>query len=249
MKKVLNWLFVLVLVLGMTLVTVPQIVKADTSSFLAPGEWQVPAPVIGTVESVTADGAPSYLKLITTGISISAPAKICHKFTGAQYDWVAEIRQLVDKTWVKIKTTTEVVKTNDGSYYNTCAQANKVGTYALFAYYHVAVTDVVPGNEEVVEIPGLWNRGNVVLLDFVKNPAPEWLDVYSTGIKVTTAGELCHPFPAGATGMTAEIRELKDGSWVKVKTTFKYIPAGEGIYSACVNAEAGTYVLLGYVAK
>ncbi len=249
MKKVLNWLFVLVLVLGMAFVNVPQIVKADTSSFLAPGDWQVPAPVIGTVVSVTAEGAPSYLKLITNGISITAPAKICHKFSGAQYDWVAEIRQLVDKTWVKIKTTTEVVKTNDGTYYNACAQANKVGTYALFAYYHVAVSDVVPGNEEVVEIHGLWNRGNVVLLDFVKNPAPTWLDVYSTGIKVTSAGELCHPFPAGAKGMVAEIRELVDGKWVKVKTTFKYIPAGEGTYSACANAEAGTYVLMGYVAK
>lgn len=249
MKKAFSGLLVLVLVLGLALMNAPQIVKADTSSFLAPGEWQVPAPVIGTVVSVTADGAPSYLKLITNGISITAPAKICHKFSGAQYDWVAEIRQLVDKTWVKIPTTTAEVKTNDGSYYNACAQANKVGTYALFAYYHVAVSDVVPGNAEVVEIPGLWNRGNVVELNFVKNPAPAWLDVYSTGIKVTTAGELCHPFPAGAKGMVAEIRVLKDGKWDKVKTTFKYIPAGEGTYSACVNAEAGTYVLLGYVAK
>lgn len=251
MKKVLTGLFVLVLVLGMALMNVPQIVKADTSSFLAPGEWQVPAPVIGTVVDVTAEGAPSYLKLITNGIQISAPAKICHEFAGAQYNWVAEIRQLVDKTWVKLNTTTTLVKTNEASYYTACAQANKVGTYALFAYYHEIVSaDVAPGNAEVVELPGLWTRGNVVELDFVKNPAPEWLDNYATGIKVTTVGELCHPFPAGVAKMNAEIRELKDGKWVKVPTTFKYVPAIDGIYTACAKVtEAGIYSLFGYISK
>jgi hypothetical protein len=251
MKKVFSVLFVLILVLGMALVNVPTIVNAEASSFLAPGDWQVPAPVIGTVVDVTADGAPSYLKLVTNGIKISAPAKICHKFSGAQYDWVAEVRQLVDKTWVKVPTTTTLVKTNEESYYNACAQANKVGTYALFAYFHVIISaDVAPGNEEFVELPGLWSRGNVVSLDFDKNPAPEWLDNYATGIKVTTAGELCHPFPAGVTKMVAEIRELKNGAWVRIPTTFKYVPAIDGIYTACAKVpEAGTYSLFGYVSK
>jgi hypothetical protein len=251
MKKVFSGLFVLVFVLGMALIKVPQIVEADTSSFLAPGEWQVSAPAIGTVVDVTADGAPSYLKLVTNGIKISTSGKICHIFNGANYDYVSEIRQLVDNSWVKIKTTTTLVLTNEESNYTSCAQAKKAGTYAMFAYYHVAESDkVAPGDAEVVEISGLWNRGNVVYPDFTINPSPDWLDVYSTGIKVTSSGELCHPFPASAEKMVAEIRELKDGKWVRIKTTFKNIPAIDGVYSACVKApEAGTYVVFGYVSK
>lgn len=250
MKKVFTGIFVLVFVMGMIFANVPQIVKADTSSTLAPGEWQVPAPVIGTVVSVTAVGAPSYLQLITNGIKISAPAKICHQFTGAGFDWVGEIRQLVDKTWVKVKTTTALVPATGEGVYTACAQANKVGTYALFAYYHVAVDVVAPGNEEIVEQSGKWSRGNEVSLNFTANPRPSWLDNYSNGIKVMSSGELCHPFPAGPKGMTAEIRELKDGAWVKVANTYKYIPTIEGVYSACVMAkEGGTYTLMGYVQK
>ena len=245
MKKVFTGLFVLVFVLGMVFVSVPQAVEAASGSSLAPGDWQVPAPVIGTVVEVTAVGAPSYLQLLTTGIKITAPAKICHQFTGAAYNWVGEIRQLVDKTWVKVATTTSLVPATGEGIYTACAQANKVGTYALFAYYHVAVTDVKPGNEEVVEQSGKWSRGTEVSLDLTKNPGPAWLDVYSNGIKVTTSGEICHPFPAGVKGMVAEIRELKDGVWAKLATTFKYVPTVEGIYTACAKApEAGTYSTL-----
>lgn len=250
MKKVFTGLFVLVFVMGMILVNVPQIVKADTSSSLAPGEWQVPAPVIGTSVEVTAVGAPSYLQLITNGIKISAPALICHEFRGAGYSWVGEIRQLVDKTWVKVKTTTELVPATGEGVYTACAQANTVGTYALFAYYHVAVDVVTPGNEEIVEKSGLWSRGNVVSIDYANNPRPSWLDSYSNGIEVMTAGELCHPFPAGPSGMTAEIRELVDGVWVRVTNTYKYMPTIEGVYTACVTApDAGIYTLFGYVQK
>jgi len=250
MKKVLTGLFVLVFVVGMALVNVPQFVQAAPNSSLAPGEWQVPLPVIGTAVEVTSVGAPSYLQLITNGIKITAPALICHQFRGAGYNWVGEIRQLVDKVWVKVKTTTAMAPVPNEGIYTACAQANQVGTYALFAYYHVAVTEVTPGNEEVVEISGLWNRGNIVSLDFTANPRPSWLDSYSNGIAVTTAGELCHPFPNGPTGMTAEIRELKDGTWLKMKTTFEYMPTIEGTYSACTIApEAGIYTLFGYVQK
>ncbi|MBA4385802.1 MAG: hypothetical protein C0410_13780 [Anaerolinea sp.] len=250
MKKVFTGLFVLVFVMGMIFANAPQIAQAASGSSLAPGDWQVPAPVIGTVVEVTAVGAPSYLQLLTVGIKITAPALICHEFRGAGYNWVGEIRQLVDKTWVKVKTTTALVPATGEGVYTACAQANTVGTYALFAYYHVAVEAVAPGNEEIVELSGKWNRGNVVSLDFTTNPKPEWLDNYSNGISVLSSGELCHPFPAGPTGMTAEIRELKDGVWVRIPTTFKYLPAAEGVYTACVMApEAGTYTLFGYVQK
>jgi hypothetical protein len=120
----------------------------------------------------------------------------------------------------------------------------------LFAYYHVAVAEVAPGNEDTYENSDKWTRGTVVQLDLINNPGPEWLDLYSNGIKVTTTGELCHPFPAGVAKMSAEIRELKDGKWVKVPTTFKYVPAIDGICMACAKVtEAGTYSLFGYISK
>ncbi|PKO01160.1 MAG: hypothetical protein CVU42_01565 [Chloroflexi bacterium HGW-Chloroflexi-4] len=248
MKKVFSVLLVLVFVMGLSLVNVQFVVKAEMNSIFAPGDWQVPSSVKAKAVDVTAEGAPSYLKLVTNGISINAPAKICHQFTGAQYDWVAEVRQLVDETWVKVKTTTTLDNTSGESYFKSCAQANKAGTYALFAYYHVAVAEVSPGNEDTYENSDKWTRGTVTLLDMLNNPAPEWLDLYSNGIKVTSIGEICHPFPSGVRNMVAEIRELKSGVWTKIKTSFKYIPPIDGVYMACAKApEAGTYALFGYV--
>lgn len=132
----------------------------------------------------------------------------------------------------------------------TCAQAKKAGTYALFAYYHVAIAEVVPGNEDPAELSGRWTRGTEIQLDMANNPGPEWLDLYSNGIKVTSSGEICHPFPAGVNNMVVEIRELKEGVWTRLRTTFKNIPPVDGIYMACAKApEAGTYALFGYVSK
>ncbi|MBA4385026.1 MAG: hypothetical protein C0410_09840 [Anaerolinea sp.] len=251
MKKVLTGLFVLVFVMGMVLLNIPQIVKAEMSSPFAPGSWQFPATVTGKVVTVTKDGAPSYLELFTDGIKISAPALICHQFDAAGHNWVAEIRQLVDNSWVKIKTTTKLDSTTGESAFMACAQAKKAGIYALFAYYHVAVAeDVDPGNEDTFENSDKWTRGTVTQLDLLNNPAPEWLDLYSNGIKVTSIGEICHPFPTEVKNMVAEIRELKSGVWTKIKTYYKYIPPIDGIYMACAKApEAGTYALFGYISK
>lgn len=251
MKKIFNWLLVLFLVLGMELVNVQSFAKAEVSSPFAPGDWQYPATITGKVVSVTKDGAPSYLELFTDGIKISAPALICHQFDAAGHNWVAEIRQLVDQTWVKVKTTTKLDSSSGESYFMACAQAKKAGTYALFAYYHVAIAEVVvPGNEDPAELSDKWTRGTAIPLDMANNPGPEWLDLYSNGIKVKTSGEICHPFPAGVTNMVAEIRELKDGVWTRLRTTFKYIPPIDGTYMACAKApEAGTYALFGYVSR
>jgi hypothetical protein len=250
MKKVFSVLFVLVFVLGLALLNVKLIVKAEMNSTLAPGEWQVPTSVKLKIVDVSTDGVPSYLKLVAEVIQISAPAKICHKFSGAQYDWVAEVRQLVDDSWVKIKTTTTLSNTTGEGSYTACAQAKKAGTYALFAYYHVAVAEVAPGNEDTYENSDKWTRGTVVQLDLVNNPGPEWLDLYSNGIKVTSGGEICHPFPAGVKNMVAEIRQLKDGVWTRITTSFKYIPPVDGLYMACAKApEAGTYALFGFISR
>ena len=252
MKKVLTALLVFVLVLGMELVNVQLTAKAEVSSPFAPGAWQYPATVTGKVVPVTKDGAPSYLELFTDGIKISAPALICHQFDAAGHDWVAEIRQLVDKTWVKVKTTTKLDSTSGESFYMACAQAKNAGTYALFAYYHVASADAVvePGNDDPTELSDKWTRGTAIPLDMANNPGPEWLDLYSNGVKVKSSGEICHPFPAGVKNMVAEIRQLKDGVWTRLRTTFKYIPPIDGTYMACAKApEAGTYALFGYVSR
>jgi hypothetical protein len=252
MKKIFTGLFVLVFVLGLTLVNVQLIAKAETSSPFAPGVWHFPVTVTGKVVTVTKDGAPSYLELFTDGIAISAPALICHQFDAAGHNWVGEIRQLVDKTWVKVKTTTKLDSTSGESVFMACAQAKKAGTYALFAYYHVpiVVSDAVPGNEDTAELSGSWTRGTEIQLDLANNPKPEWLDLYSNGVKVTSSGEICHPFPASDKKMVVEIRELKDGVWTRLRTTFKTIPPVDGKYMACAKApEAGTYALFGYVSK
>jgi hypothetical protein len=250
MKKVFTGLFVIVFVLGMVMLNVPQTAKAATNSALAPGEWEVPLPVIGTAVSVTSVGAPSYLQLITEGIKTTAPALICHQFRGAGFDWIGEVRQLVDGTWVKVKTTTALAPAPAEGIWKACAQTYNAGTYALFAYYHVPTEDDVLEDVVVVEKPGLWNRGNVVSLDFVTYPRPSWLDSYSNGIEVTSYGEICHPFPAGNAKMVAEIRQLKAGLWVRLATTFRVIPEVDGVYSACAMApEAGIYTLFGYVEK
>lgn len=252
MKRILNLFLILVLVLGMELVNVQLIVKAEVSSPFAPGVWQFPATVTGKVVAVTKDGAPSYLELFTDGIKISAPALICHQFDAAGHNWVAEIRQLVDNTWVKIKTTTKLDSSTGESVFMACAQAKKAGTYALFAYYHVAevAAAVEPGNDDPTELSDKWTRGKAIPLDMANNPGPEWLDLYSNGIKVTSSGEICHPFPSGVKNMVAEIRELKDGVWTRLHTTFKTIPPVDGTYMACAKApEAGTYALFGYISR
>lgn len=247
MKKVFTGLFVVVFALGMVFLSVPQNVEASPGSALAPGEWQVPLPVIGTVVNVTAAGAPSYLQLLTTGIKISAPATICHEFRGAGFDWIGEIRQLVDKTWVKLPTTTALMPATGEGVYTACAQANFAGTYALFAYYHPTKAVVEPGNEDIAEISGNWSRGTVISLDMELTPAPAWLNVYSNPVKTKDSGTICHPFTAGVSGVIAgQIRELKDGNWAKLTTTFMWVPDEEGVYMACAFApEAGTYMLMG----
>jgi hypothetical protein len=250
MKKITTGLLGLVLALSMTLANAQSIVKAEMSSPFAQGDWHFPATVTGKVVSVTKDGAPSYLELFTDGIQISGPALICHQFDAAGHDWVGEVRQLVDEKWVKIKTTTTLDSSSGEGVYMACAQAKKAGTYALFAYYHVAVADVVPGNEDTAELSGRWTRGTEIQLDLQSNPKPEWLDLYSNGIKVKSSGEICHPYPSGVSNMVVEIRELKDGVWKRLKTSFKNIPVTDGVYMACAKApEAGTYALFGYVSK
>ncbi len=92
-----------------------------------------------------------------------------------------------------------------------------------------------------------WQGGEKITVDFVKNPAPSWLQLLTDPVKVTKPGEICHDFRGGQFYWKGEIRQLKDGKWVKIPSTAGWVPTTEGTYMICADApSAGTYALFGY---
>jgi hypothetical protein len=96
--------------------------------------------------------------------------------------------------------------------------------------------------------PEVWDTGTEVVVDLTVNPAPnEWLQLLSKGTVISEPGTICRPFHKGPYGWTGAIYQLVDGNWVKLDTTFAWIPDKEGVYTACAVAPAaGTYALFGY---
>ncbi len=95
---------------------------------------------------------------------------------------------------------------------------------------------------------GSWTTGSVVDISKLASSAPGWLQLLSTdGVKVTVKGQICHPLRGGQFGWVGEIRQYKDGRWVKLATTNDWVPNKEGEFMACAQApDAGTYALFGY---
>lgn len=95
---------------------------------------------------------------------------------------------------------------------------------------------------------GTWSTGTEVAIDLEKTPAPnEWVQLFGSGVEVTTNTEICHPFRGGQFGWTPEIRRLKNGKWMLLETTTRRLPDNEGALYACADAPAaGTYALFGY---
>jgi hypothetical protein len=156
MKKPLSLLFIFVLVLALfftgnskTTSATQQILTPPPNPGIAPGDWEwTSADVVGAelaMESLLTKPAP-WLKLITKGLEVKAPATICHPFRGAQFGWSGSIYKLEGETWVKQVTTTEWVPTTEGRLM-ACAQVTSAGTYALFGYW------VKPAFEEVIPEP------------------------------------------------------------------------------------------------
>jgi hypothetical protein len=135
MKKGVNVLFALVLVLSIVMVTSPQKVEAISvvDPSLAEGVWSTGTEVM---VDLTAAPAPAWLQLMAKGVILPAAATICHPFRGGQFGWTADIRQLVDGKWIKVATTQGWVPTREGKF-TACAIAPAAGTYAFFAYYKV----------------------------------------------------------------------------------------------------------------
>ena len=135
MKKKFN------LVIGFTVVLSLLLLNTSGSVFakkdpvviqpgLAEGSWSA-----GTEVEINLD-AEKYpgLQLLTNGVKISEPTKLCHEFRGGDYGWVGEIRLLKNGVWVKQPTTTGWVPDTEGAYM-ACTEASAAGTYALFGWY------------------------------------------------------------------------------------------------------------------
>ena len=99
---------------------------------VAGGSWDTGTEVI--IDLAKTPAPFDWFQLLANGVKITEPGKICHPFSGGQFGWKAEIRQLVAGNWVKVPTTLGWVPSEEGAY-TACAQAPSAGTYALFGYY------------------------------------------------------------------------------------------------------------------
>lgn len=110
------------------------------------GAWKWTGAVTATEiskEKITTPNV-SWRQLLSDGLSISGPARICHPFRGGLFGWTGEIYELKGDSWRKLETTTEWVPDEEGEYM-ACAYAPEAGTYALFGAYHAPDTDKVCG--------------------------------------------------------------------------------------------------------
>lgn len=235
MKKGLFRLTTISLLLIMMLVALP------TSVFAFNGQWNT-----GTAVTIDykANPAPSWLHVFSDGVKIDAAATICYPFKEGLNNWKGSIYQLKDHKWVKLATTSKWVPDTEGTY-SACASATEAGTYVLMGYYH---NPFAPTQAAVVDLSGDWNTGTEVDIDPERMPLPSWLQLFYAGVKADKNVKICHPFPAGPHGWTAQIRQWKNGEWVKLTTTAGYVGlANDSVYTACATTtEAGTFALLGY---
>jgi hypothetical protein len=95
---------------------------------------------------------------------------------------------------------------------------------------------------------GSWNTGTEIKIDLEVTPAPyDWMQLLAKGVVTTEAGTLCHPIDPEKYGWVTYIYQLVNGSWVKLDTTYAWMPNEEGSYNACaVTYTAGTYAMFGY---
>lgn len=80
--------------------------------------------------------------------------------------------------------------------------------------------------------------------------AEDYALLQSNGIHVSRATQLCHPYPGGQFGWTAEIRALTATGWQPVPTVNQWVPDEEGKFMTCAQVWAsGTYAVFGYWEK
>jgi hypothetical protein len=147
MKKVLFTSLLALFVLALALATLPvspvQAQPDPVSTPLDAGSWTAGNEIYVDLES---NPAPEWLQLMGKGTKVAETGQICHPFRGAQFYWVAEIRQLVGGEWVKLPTVVDWVPSTEGQLM-ACAKAPSAGVYALFGYFSPPAGWVEPREE------------------------------------------------------------------------------------------------------
>jgi hypothetical protein len=73
------------------------------------------------------------------------------------------------------------------------------------------------------------------------------MQILAKGVVTDKAGTLCHPIEQPQFGWVAYIYQWVNNDWMKVDTTYAWMPDEEGSYNACaVTYSGGTYALFGY---
>jgi len=136
MKKITLVILAFVFVFALLSLQAPKTAfayKTADSQPIAPNVWTGGDQEVSV--DLVANPAPDGLELKSEGIKVTTPGQICHEFRGVSYHWNAEIRMLKNGVWTKVTSTGSWVPNEEGVYV-VCADANLVGTYALFAYYN-----------------------------------------------------------------------------------------------------------------
>lgn len=255
-RQITHAVVVLFLVFGLTLVIVPKTVTANPGSVLAQGEWIYPDGVVAVEKTAKKYGIPKHLQLITNAMEFTfdEPTIICHGFYGAGKGWIPEFRYFWNHKWNVLKAETYVAKDPNSGNLVACVKAPFSAIYALFGYYPTDQTEaeITPVRVDIADpVDTEWSTGTPTAISLLLNPAPEWLSLFSGGVSVGRDEwvRLCHPFRQGAYGWNGEIRQLKDGKWVKTISESEevYIPTKEGTLNVCTRAGEGTYALFGYL--
>ena len=144
MKRVIFVFLVLVLVFGMFVVNTPNTVGAVQPTFtptsivnqsiavqpLAPSTWTVGVETSVVIEEYP---VPNGLQFMANPVKVTTPEKVCHEFSGGQFNWIPEIKQFKNGKWVKVESTAGWTPNTEGKYM-VCFEA-EAGKYALFGYY------------------------------------------------------------------------------------------------------------------
>ncbi|MBU0973940.1 MAG: hypothetical protein KKC20_25100 [Proteobacteria bacterium] len=87
----------------------------------------------------------------------------------------------------------------------------------------------------------------IVNIDEEGKSAPDWVQSFSDGMKIDYPDRICHVFRYGDYGWVPEIRQFKNGLWVKVPTTTSRIfGIEEPLYACADTPRGGLYALFAY---
>jgi hypothetical protein len=135
-KLVMTFIVVVLVLLSVISQTVQAKVKTkDSSQGIAIDAWEIYSGT-GTsynISSISSE-APTWLQLMSGGIKLKEPSKICHPLRGGQFGWVGEIRQYKNNQWLKLTTVNDWVPNKEGVFMS-CTEAPQAGIYALFGYF------------------------------------------------------------------------------------------------------------------